>query len=119
MLVRIGRARIETEVVKDPIRQSLGLMFRKRLGKNRGMLFDFPIEFYHGIWMFGMRFPIDIIWIDKKMRVVDIVENAKPCLLFCRTYYPRKMAKYVLEVNSGFARKNKIKIDDKVVYSSR
>jgi uncharacterized membrane protein (UPF0127 family) len=114
MIVRIGRARVDAEMVGDILGQAKGLMFRKSMPRNGGMLFVFPYDGRHSIWMFRMRFPIDIIWIDSKKRVVDIKWNAKPCLLFCIPYFPRRPAKYVLEVNAGFARKKGIRIGSRV-----
>ena len=111
--INIGKASIRAEVADSFFKKVKGLMFRKSLRKNKGMLLVFSREDYHPIWMFGMRFPIDIIWIDERMRVVNIVENSKPCL-FCKTYFPKKKAKYVLEVNAGFVEKYKIRIGLKV-----
>ena len=115
----IGNATIELEVAETSFRQAKGLMFRKFLGINRGMLFVSDTECHYPIWMFGMRFPIDIIWIDMQMRVVDIAKNAQPCLLFCRFYTPKKKAKYILEVNAGFAERRKVKVGSKAILKLR
>ena len=112
--LKIGRIAIEAEVADNLFSMAKGLMLRESLEKNRGMLFTFPIEGHHSIWMFGMRFPIDIIWMDRDMRVVDIYENASPCIIFCKVYMPKKRAKYVLEVNSGFVKNHKIKLGTKI-----
>lgn len=80
-----------------------GLMFRKSLPKGHGMLFTFGYEGKHGIWMMFMRFSIDIYFLDKEYRVVDCVKNVKPFNPFkistWRVYTPKKLAKYVLEIN--------------------
>jgi uncharacterized membrane protein (UPF0127 family) len=112
--VRIGRAKIRTEVADTKPTKSKGLMFRQSLGKGEGMLFIFDEETRHPFWMFGMRFPIDIIWVDSNKRVVDVTEDARPCWLFCKVHRPKRKARYVIEVNSGFAKRNKIKKGDKV-----
>lgn len=111
--VKIGNAEIDAEVAESFISKARGLMFRRLLPEKNGMLFVFSREAYHAIWMFGMRFPIDIIWIDAKKRIADVAQNARPCLLFCKVYLPKKKAKYVLEVNAGFVEKNRIKLGDK------
>ena len=55
-------------------------------------------------------------FINKEFKIIDIKENAEPCLeMPCPTYSPMEPAKYVLEVNAGFAQKNKIKIGDKIL----
>ena len=115
----IGNAVIELELAETAFRQAKGLMFRKSLGSNKGMLFVFGTERRYPIWMFGMRFPIDIIWIDRQMRVVDIAKNAQPCLLFCRFYTPKKKTKYILEANAGFAERRKVRVGSKAVLKLR
>ncbi len=114
MRVKIGSTELQAEVADTFLKRAKGLMFRDSLPKGEGMLLSFDQEGRHEIWMFGMKFPLDIIWIGKDGRVVDIAENAKPCLLFCKNYFPSRKAKYVLEVDSGFARRNKVRIGSEV-----
>ncbi len=57
---------------------------------------------YSSIHMLFMRFPIDVLWLDSQMKVVDIARNIPPAHPFkpgtWKTYRPRKDAKYVLEI---------------------
>ena len=76
-------------------------MFRETLPENQGMLFVFESEGKYGFWMRNMNFPIDIIWIDKNNKVVDIAKNAEPCYLTCVSYKPKDNAKFVLEVRAN------------------
>lgn len=80
-----------------------GLMGWNELGSNEGMLFIFKENSRPGIWMLNMKFPIDIIWLDRSMRIVHIVENARPCrsIFDCPTYRPGRNSKYVVELRSG------------------
>jgi uncharacterized membrane protein (UPF0127 family) len=78
----------------------------------RGRVFDTPGRY--GFWMYGMKFPLDIIWIDERLRVVYFVENAQPCVNICETYEPPADALYVLEVNAGFVKKYGLKVGDVV-----
>jgi hypothetical protein len=89
------------------VKHMIGLMFRQRMGKDTCMLFIFQREARQGIWMRNMRFPIDILWLDSSKKVVDFVEAAMPASR--RIYAPEKDAKYVLETNAGFIRRNRIK----------
>lgn len=109
--VGIGKKMIKVEVADSFFKKIKGLMFRESLPENSGMLFVFDYEGYQNIWMAGMRFPLDIIWIGKEKEVVDFVENAKPSF---NTYKPSKKAKYVLEVNAGFVKRNEIRIGSKL-----
>lgn len=113
--VKISNIDIKTEVADTTAKRIEGLMSKKILPDNEGMLFIFNEENYHGIWMMNTSFPIDIIWIDKDLKIVDIVEDAQPCKFNCPIYRPDSKASYVLEVNSGFTKKNKLQIGD---YSS-
>ena len=105
---------VQAEVVDTDAARQLGLMFRENLPEGRGMLFVFEDEGRYGFWMKNMRFPIDIIWIDKEKRVVDIKPDLYPCPESCEIFSPRDKALYALEVYAGFARRNKIEIGDKV-----
>ncbi len=101
-------------------KRALGLMFRKNLGEKECMLFVFPREGRYGIWMRNMLFPIDIIWINKEMVVVDYKKGAKPCALFnCITYIPRENAKFVAEMRSGTIKKLGIKIGSTIHFSRK
>jgi len=85
---------------KDSERQK-GLMFRKRIGDDEGMIFLFSTERYNSFWMHNTLIPLDMFFIDSEWNVVGVVENATPL-----TDDPRrvdKMSRYVLEVKAGFA----------------
>jgi len=60
--------------------------------------------------------PLDMIFIDEELRIVDIKENIQPCLEEnCPIYPSNQPARYVLEVNAGFVEKNEIKIGETFV----
>ncbi len=106
--------KIIAEIADDDAKQEKGLSFRDGLGTNEGMIFVFPYEDHWGFWMKDMRFPIDMIWTDSNGKIVHIQKNAQPCEEGCDTYVPTTAAKYVIEVNSGFANKHNLKIGDSV-----
>ncbi|MBI2085387.1 MAG: DUF192 domain-containing protein [Candidatus Aenigmarchaeota archaeon] len=96
-------------------KKMVGLMFRSELGKNNGMLFSFPFENKWSFWMFGMRFPIDIVFIDKNMKVICIEHAAKPLSLnpsTWKTVKPPVKCKHVIEINAGEAKNKRIRIGD-------
>lgn len=106
--------RVRAEVAQSAQERKTGLMLRQYLAAKEGMLFVFPKEERHGIWMKNMLFPLDIIWISEDKEVVYIVAGALPCLETCNVIAPEKKAKYVLEVNAGFTEKYRIRAGDKV-----
>lgn len=92
-----------------------GLMFKKELAENDGMLFFFPISAKHSFWMKNTYISLDIIWFDTQKEVVHIAKNCQPCKkLVCESYTPQMSAKYVLELNAGTADKINLKIGDKI-----
>jgi uncharacterized membrane protein (UPF0127 family) len=112
--VIIAGVRLSVEVVDTPAERGRGLSGREMLPENSGMLFVFDTPGIYGFWMYGMKFPLDIIWIDERLRVVYFVENAQPCVNICETYEPPADALYVLEVNAGFVKKYGLKVGDVV-----
>jgi uncharacterized membrane protein (UPF0127 family) len=115
--VIIAGVRLSVEVADTPAERGRGLSGREMLPENSGMLFVFDTPGRYGFWMYGMKFPLDIIWIDEKLRVVYFVENAQPCVNICETYEPPADALYVLEVNAGFVKKYGLKVGDVVELS--
>lgn len=87
--------------VTDEERQQ-GLMFREKINPDQGMLFVFGEEDIYSFWMKNMRFPIDILWLDKDKRIVHIETEIPPCLRDpCPSYTSTVPAIYVLELQSG------------------
>ncbi|MFW0870852.1 MAG: DUF192 domain-containing protein [Patescibacteria group bacterium] len=79
-----------------------GLSGREHLASQQGMLFIFPENGYHGIWMKDMHFPIDIIWLSADWVVVDTARNISPeSYKDHTTFTPSQEARYVIELPAG------------------
>lgn len=87
-----------------------GLSGRPSLGTDEGMLFIFDTDNYWSFWMKDMRFPIDIIWLDKDKQVVHIEHNVQLDVEPYADYTSPDLARYVLEVAAGRARQANIRI---------
>jgi len=85
-------------IVDDPQERAKGLMFETSLDDGKGMLFVFDEENYHGIWMKNTLIPLDVVWINENMEIVDI-QTLQPHDL--KGHSPVKPARYVLEVNAN------------------
>ncbi len=108
---------INAEVADTFNERRIGLMHRKHLPKNRGMLFIFEQPEKHSFWMKNTLIPLDIMWIDENQKIVHI-EKAEPCKQEpCTSYKPPVNAKYVVEVNKGFAEKHNIEVGQKIKQS--
>ena len=105
------RKRFRVDVASSFFQKALGLMHRKAIGRNEGMLFIFNKDGKYDIWMPNMNFSIDIIWLDSKSRVLKIVENAEPCrsIFACPAYVSPQSARYILEFRDGTARREGIR----------
>ena len=113
--VFFGRKKFTVEVADSFIKRSIGLSGRDSIGANEGMLFVFVKSGRYGFWMHGMKFSIDILWLDSNMRVIYIRSNAKPCrsVFGCRTMKPDCDSKYVMELHAGTVKKLGIHKGDK------
>lgn len=110
--VCINEICVKVEIVKTEKERAQGLMYRHNLPNNEGMLFVFENEDIHKFWMKNTFISLDIIWIDNNFKIVDII-SAEPCIeLECEIYEPKEKALYVLELNKGFAQREKIFIGD-------
>jgi uncharacterized membrane protein (UPF0127 family) len=100
---------LQVEVMVSDEDRAMGLMFRPSLAPDRGMLFSFGQPDFHGIWMKNCKFPIDIVWLDEERKVVDVKEGAPPCKAEpCPVYQPMRRASWVIEMNTGQARREKL-----------
>ncbi len=113
--LRINSEEFIVELALSPEEWEKGLMFRKSIPDDYGMLFVFKTEDYQWFWMKNTYIPLDIFWISREKKIVYIAENCKPCLKEpCPTYGKDIPVLYVLELKGGSAKKYGIKIGDKV-----
>jgi uncharacterized membrane protein (UPF0127 family) len=105
---------IWVEVAQTPGERSYGLMGRKHLGKDEGMLFIFETEDYHGFWMKDTLLPLSIAFIDKDGRIVWITDM-KP--LTSDSHVPPKPILYALEMNRGWFYSHGVKVGDEIRFS--
>lgn len=73
-----GRARFLVEIAATRAEQQRGLMFRKALAPDRGMLFIYNRPQPAAYWMKNTLIPLDIIYIQPDGRILSIVRNARP-----------------------------------------
>ena len=105
---------IEVEVAKTPEERAKGLMNRRHLGKDEGMLFIFEKEGYHGFWMKNTLIPLSIAFIDREGKILKIA-NMEPGTL--KSHSPPKPILYALEMNKGWFAVNTIQKGDIVRFS--
>ncbi|PJZ55471.1 DUF192 domain-containing protein [Leptospira barantonii] len=94
------------EVVNTQADRAKGLMFRKNLGENEGMLFVFSAPEYLSFWMKNTWIPLSIAYFNRDRRITDI-HDMKPNQT-TELYHSSEKALYALEVNQGWFAKRKI-----------
>jgi uncharacterized membrane protein (UPF0127 family) len=99
------------EVASTKRQRNLGLMFRKNLAHNNGMLFIFEQEERQRVWMKDTLIPLDVVFISAQEKIVSIIKDLKPCMSHsCRIFISPEKAKYMLEIMAGTVQKKGIKI---------
>lgn len=107
---------VAVETVRTQSQRQLGLMYRRQLPQDSGMLFLFDSEKKQAFTMKNTYIPLDIIFIGRDRRIVGWVENAAP--LTDGPYEVRGASQYVLEVNGLFCREQGIAVGDKVLFDA-
>jgi len=109
---------IQVEIADTPSKFSKGLMFRKDLPKDHGMLFKFPYAKEWSFWMKNTLIPLDIIWLNDRKQVIYFLDKVQPCLETseCPLYTPNhdEKAKYVLELGGGERERLHIQLKQKL-----
>lgn len=111
-----GEVRVSVEVARSPRQIQRGLMYRQHLPPDSGMLFVFSREKVQSFWMKNTLIPLDMIFVTAEMEVAGVVENAQPETITSRTI--GKPSQFVVEVNSGFARKHNIAAGTRVRFEN-
>ena len=73
-----GPHRFKVEVMRTEPERERGLMYRKTMARDHGMLFEYPTEQPVTFWMHNTYLPLDLIFIGKDGRVVNVAPDAKP-----------------------------------------
>ncbi len=90
----------DIEVADEENERKQWLMYREQLSSQSGMLFVFQEEKIYPFWMKNTLIPLDMIWIGKDWKVIDI-QTAQPCKKDpCPSYIPSWSGLYVLEINA-------------------
>jgi uncharacterized membrane protein (UPF0127 family) len=106
-----GMHLIQAEVAQTPDQRSTGLMFRKAMGANEGMLFVFEAASEQCFWMKNTLLPLSIAFLADDGSVVNL-DDMKPLTL--DGHCSKQPVRYVLEMNDGWFAKRGIKAGSKI-----
>jgi hypothetical protein len=104
------------EIADTPSKRALGLQYRRDLAPDRGMIFLFPVESIQSFWMKNTPLPLDMIFINRDLKIVGIVERTVPFSLDSRSV--NAPSQFVLEINGGLAKRHGINAGDSVRFDN-
>jgi uncharacterized protein len=109
-----GNIQLQLEIADTPQKQEEGLMFRRVLAKNSGMLFKFDQDTQNPFWMKNTLIPLDILFVDKDFKVADSL-TMEPCAADpCQLYFSSAPYRYAIELTKGFVEDHKISRGDTI-----
>jgi uncharacterized protein len=107
-----GPQKFSIELALSDAQMEQGLMFRRSMPANAGMLFDFKRPTNVTMWMKNTVLPLDMLFLDERGRIIDIHERAVP--YSTDVIAGRAPARYVVELNGGTAARLGIKPGDQI-----
>ena len=115
--VEIGGKRFTVELALDDASREKGLMHRRSMPANNGMLFVHDYTGWLGYWMKNTLLPLDILYFDEQRQLVTQQRDVPPCRSTgndCPVHPSYAPARYVLELNAGTARQLGLKNGDRL-----
>ncbi len=109
-----GPHRFNVEIAETPGQMEQGLMFRRSLAPDAGMLFDFKHPTVATMWMHNTLIPLDMLFVDQQGLIVNIAERAVP--ESDQTIAAAAPVRAVIELNAGTAERLGIQPGDRVLY---
>ena len=107
-----GQHKFTIELALSDAQMEQGLMFRRSMAPDAGMLFDFKTPTNVTMWMKNTVIPLDMLFLDTSGKIIDIHERAVPYSTdIIASTVP---ARYVIELNGGTVDRLGIKIGDQV-----
>lgn len=101
-VVELQGHRIHVEIAADDATREHGLMDRKSMPADHGMLFVYPDDAVLTFWMKDTLIPLDMLFFDAQRRLVTLLADVPPCKADpCGIYPSTQPARYVLELNAG------------------
>jgi len=108
-----ANASVDAELARSPLEGERGLMYRKAMGEDEGMLFYIDEKKVQTFWMHNTCIPLDMLFIDDDGTLVGVVESAP--VLDDGVRQVDCPSRYVLETNAGWTRRHGVKPGQRVV----
>jgi uncharacterized membrane protein (UPF0127 family) len=112
ILTASGPHKFTVEIATTPAQEEQGLMFRRSLAPDAGMIFEFAAPQVASFWMKNTLIPLDMLFVDASGHIVSIRERAVPGSL--EPIESAAPVRAVVEVNGGTAARLDIRPGDRV-----
>ena len=109
--VKVSSHPLKVELALSEEQRERGLMYRKQLGHDEGMVFVFDEPAYQSMWMKNTLIPLSVAFLDADGRILNILDMQPETL---DTHTSAGPARYAIETNIGWFERNKVKAGDKV-----
>lgn len=116
MALNAGIHLVQAEVAASNENRMQGLMFRKSMGQNNGMLFVFPEEGQHCMWMKNTLLPLSVAFMDAKGVIVSIHDMDPQSEV---SHCAAAPARFALEMNRGWFRSKGIAAGARIAGTDR
>lgn len=103
---------IDIEIADTDQARAQGLMHRRSMSYDRGMLFVFDEVGTGSMWMRNTPLPLDMIFVDDDEEIINIVERTRP--FSDAEVSPEAPRRYVVEVRAGFVDRHNIGTDARI-----
>ena len=110
-----GEHKFVVDVATTMAQRQMGLMYRKNMARNRGMMFDFGEEQLIAMWMKNTLIPLDMLFVDKTGKILQIERATTPLSL--ETIAGRRPAMSVIELNAGLTAELGISEGDQIMHN--
>jgi len=114
--LRLGDGVFTARVAKTQAEREKGLSDTSSLGETQAMIFVYGSDGKWPITTKGMKYALDIVWLDKDKKVVYIVKNATPESYPYEVFVPKEDARYVVEVLAGTTGKKAVTINSTAIF---
>ncbi len=105
----------EVELADSFWRRFRGLMFRRRFPSGKALFFKFNKPGRHRVHMYFVRFSVDLVYLDSSFKIVEVRARLKPW----RVYWPKAVAKYLIELPAGAVTRVQISIGHKILLEGK
>jgi uncharacterized protein len=109
--LKVASHPLKVEVAVTEEQRNQGLMFRKQLGRDDGMLFIFDDPGYYAMWMKNTLIPLSVAFVDANGVILNVLDMEPQTL---DSHGAAGPAVYAIETNKGWFAAHKVKAGDKV-----